>query len=305
MIRINDIHDSRIDVFTRLREPQLKTLYEPAPGVFIAESILVISRALKAGYEPLSLLLDEKLLSDKTVQEILTQLTSGNTVSDKSNDNSAGNTVSDKNNDNSGNVLISDDSAAADGILTSARIFTADSDLLKGITGSELTGGIMCCMRRQMLPDPQELCRDAKRIAILERVMNPTNVGAIMRSAAAMHMDAVLLTPDCSDPLYRRAARVSMGTVFQIPWTYVDSALNVRSFGFKLASMALTDDVISIDDPQLKTEERLAIVLGSEHDGLLPETIAGSDYVVKIPMREGIDSLNVAAASAVAFWELR
>ena len=262
VIRINDTNDSKLDIFTRLREPQLKTLFEPEPGIFIAESINVILRALGAGYEPLSLLVDEKILSDAQVCEICEKL-------------------------------------------DSARIYVVDEKLLKNITGSELTGGIMCSMRRKMLSSPRDILKDAKRIAVLERVMNPTNVGAIIRSAAAMNIDAVLLTSDCSDPLYRRAARVSMGTVFQIPWTFTDSVLKIRDYGFKLASLALTDQAIDIDDPGLKTEEQLAIVLGSEHDGLLPETISGSDYVVKIPMRESVDSLNVAAASAVAFWVLR
>lgn len=262
MTHITDINDSRLDVFARLKEPQLKTIFEPEPGIFIAESINVILRALGAGYEPLSLLVDEKMLNDAPVCEICKKLDSG-------------------------------------------HIYVADEKLLKNITGSELTGGIMCSMRRKMLSSPQDILKGAKRIAVLERVMNPTNVGAIMRSAAAMNIDAVLLTSDCSDPLYRRAARVSMGTVFQIPWTYTNSVIKVRDYGFKLASLALSDKAINIDDPKLKTEEQLAIVLGSEHDGLLPETINGSDYVVKIPMRESVDSLNVAAASAVAFWVLK
>lgn len=176
---------------------------------------------------------------------------------------------------------------------------------LKQITGFELTGGILCCMRRKPLRSAAEICRNAHRVAILERVMNPTNVGAIIRSAAAMNIDAVLLTPDCSDPLYRRSARVSMGTVFQIPWTFINHSLDIRELGFKTAAMALTDKTIDISDNRLKTEERLAIILGSEGDGLMPETISGSDYVVRIPMREIVDSLNVAAAGAVAFWELR
>ena len=188
---------------------------------------------------------------------------------------------------------------------TVPTVYAAPYDSLKQLTGFELTGGILCCMRRRPLMTASEICRGAHRIAVLERVMNPTNVGAIIRSAAAMNIDAVLLTPDCSDPLYRRAARVSMGTVFQIPWTYIDHSLDVRQLGFKAVSMALTDKAIDISDNKLKTEDKLAIILGSEGDGLLPETISGSDYIVKIPMREIVDSLNVAAASAVAFWELR
>lgn len=186
-------------------------------------------------------------------------------------------------------------------------VFTAESEVLTKLTGFHLTRGALCAMRRSDLLTVEEICRDACRIAVLENVVNPTNVGAIFRSAAALHMDAILLTPGCSDPLYRRAARVSMGTVFQIPWTYLERDSDIGSLqklGFRTAAMALSDDSISIDDPRLMAEEKLAIVLGTEGDGLAAHTIAHCDYTVRIPMSHGVDSLNVAAASAVAFWQL-
>ena len=192
-------------------------------------------------------------------------------------------------------------------------VYTAEFDVLTQITGFKLTRGMLCAMHRKPLPSPEEICRNASRIAILEDVMNPTNVGAIFRSAAALHMDAVLLTPFCSNPLYRRAIRVSMGNVFLIPWTFLDEKYvswkengveYLHSLGFATASMALCNDSVSISDPGLKQEEKLAIILGTEGDGLSAKTIADSDYTVKIPMSPGVDSLNVAAASAVAFWEL-
>lgn len=187
-------------------------------------------------------------------------------------------------------------------------VYTAAFDVLTKLTGYHLTGGVLCAMRRPMLPDLSKLCAKARRIAVLEHIMNPTNVGAIFRSAAALGMDAVLLTPSCSDPLYRRSLRVSMGTIFQIPWTFLHKQLPVpvlRELGFKTAAMALDPQSVSMDDPRLMAEEKLALILGSEGDGLSPETIADSDYVVRIPMAYGVDSLNVAAASAVAFWQLR
>ena len=185
-------------------------------------------------------------------------------------------------------------------------VYTADMDVLTQLTGYQLTRGLLCAMRRSPLPALDQVLAGAKRVAVLEEIMNPTNVGAIFRSAAALGMDAVLLTAGCSDPLYRRSARVSMGTVFQIPWTFADENWQetLRSLGFKTAAMALTDDSVSIDDPALCAEEKLAIVLGSEGDGLSQSTIARCDYTVKIPMYHGVDSLNVAAASAVAFWQL-
>ena len=186
-------------------------------------------------------------------------------------------------------------------------VYTGEMDLLAQLTGYRLTRGLLCAMRRTALPTVEEVLRTAKRVAVLEEVMNPTNIDAIFRSAAALGMDAGLLTPGCSDPLYRRSARVSMGTVFQIPWTFLqsDGLAVLRSYGFKTAAMALTDDSVSIDDPSLQAEEKLAVVLGTEGDGLAQSTITNCDYTVKIPMYHGVDSLNVAAASAVAFWELR
>ena len=186
-------------------------------------------------------------------------------------------------------------------------VYTAEDAVLRKLTGFAMTRGMLCAMRRRELSSVEEICRGARRIAVLENVVNPTNVGAIFRSAAALHMDAVLLTGGCSDPLYRRAARVSMGTVFQIPWTYLDQdgLDSIRKMGFKTAAMALRDDSVSIDDPALEKEEKLAIVLGTEGDGLASSTIEGCDYTVRIPMACGVDSLNVAAASAVAFWQLR
>ena len=183
-------------------------------------------------------------------------------------------------------------------------VYTAPLPVLTQLTGFQLTRGMLCAMRRPRLPAVEQVLVGARRVAVLEDIQNPTNVGAIFRSAAALGMDAVLLTPACSNPLYRRSARVSMGTVFQIPWTYIDSVESLGQYGFRTAAMALTDDSVSIDDPALRAEEKLAVVLGSEGDGLAAATIAGCDYTVKIPMFHGVDSLNVAAASAVAFWEL-
>jgi len=186
-------------------------------------------------------------------------------------------------------------------------VYTAELDVLTQITGFTLTRGLLCAMHRPKLPTVEEVCQGAKRIAVLENVVNPTNIGAIFRSAAALNMDAVLLTAACSNPLYRRAIRVSMGTVFQIPWTYLDSFEEISSLhelGFKTAAMALSDCSISIEDERLKKEKKLAVVLGTEGDGLAEQTIADCDYTVRIPMFHGVDSLNVAAASAVAFWEL-
>ncbi len=183
-------------------------------------------------------------------------------------------------------------------------VYTAELDVLTQLTGFQLTRGVLCVMHRKELPSVESVCKNAHRIAVLENVMNPTNVGAIFRSAAALNMDAVLLTPACSNPLYRRASRVSMGTVFQVPWTYINDIQLLHELGFKTAAMALCDDSVSIDDPQLHSEKKLAIVLGTEGDGLATSTIANCDYTVKIPMSHGVDSLNVAAASAVAFWEL-
>lgn len=183
-------------------------------------------------------------------------------------------------------------------------VYTAPFDVLTQLTGFKLTRGMLCAMRRPALSLAETVCRDARRVAVLENVMNPTNVGAIFRSAAALNMDAVLLTLGCSDPLYRRAIRVSMGTVFQVPWAWIEDVSQLKTLGFKTAAMALTDQSVSIKDPALNAEEKLAIVLGTEGDGLASTTIANCDYTVKIPMTHGVDSLNVAAASAVAFWQL-
>ena len=259
IIALDSIHTEDAELFAASKESRLMHIYEPAPGLFIAESEKVIRRALADGYEPVSVLFEECFLENDLARELAA---------------------------------------------VCETAFSAPHEVIRQITGYELTGGILCIMKRRPLPDPKDLCRNARRIAVLERVMNPANVGAIMRSAAAMNMDAVLLTKDCSDPLYRRSARVSMGTVFQIPWTYIDDALCVKEMGFQTAALALTDKAIRIDDPALKRAERLALILGSEGDGLKEETIAGSDFAVKIPMRETVDSLNVAAASAVAFWEV-
>lgn len=247
-----------------LNEAQLLHYYEPEEGIFIAESPKVIRRAIDAGYEVLYALAEKEQLQNP-----------GAEVSD---------------------VL---------SCLGEVPVYTAAFDVLTQLTGYKLTRGMLACMRRKPLPNVEELCAGAGRIAILEDVVNPTNLGAIFRSAAALHVDAVLLTPACTDPLYRRAARVSMGTVFQIPWTILDNGYEqVRSLGFKTAAMALTHRSISLSDPAPAKEKKLAIILGNEGEGLKPETIAGCDYTIRIPMREGVDSLNVAAASAVAFWEL-
>ena len=268
IIEINDITAPELDVYARTSEVQLLRYYEPEPGLFIAESPKVIERALNAGYEPLSFLVEHKDL-EAEAKQILERY-------------------------------------------PEIPVYTAEYDVFVGMTGYALARGMLCAMKRRRLPSVEEICQNTSRIAILENVVNPTNIGAIFRSAAALHMDAVLLTSGCSDPLYRRAARVSMGTVFQIPWTYFDKKSSwpeegmksIQNLGFKTVAMALRDDSFSIDDPKLLAEEKLAIVLGTEGDGLASQTIADCDYTVKIPMSHGVDSLNVAAASAVAFWEL-
>ncbi len=259
---IEDIKAPELDVYARLNEAQLRHYYEPHGGLFIAESPLVIGRALDAGYEPVSVLVDGRALDAGPTAETLRRC---------------------------GDV----------------PVYTAPLPVLEQIVGFKLTRGLLCAMRRRELPDAADLCRGASRIAVLENVVNPTNIGAIFRSAAALGMDAVLLTSGCSDPLYRRSARVSMGTVFQIPWTRLpegDWIHFLKEQGVALAAMALTEKTIGIDAPRLAAEERLGLVLGTEGEGLLAETIEKCDYVVKIPMAHGVDSLNVAAASAVAFW---
>ena len=270
VIEITDFSAPELDVYARLTEAQLLNRFEPAKGMFIAESPKVIHRALDSGCVPVSLLMERKDI-EGSAAEIIARC-------------------------------------------PEIPVFTADEDLLCNLTGYHLTRGVLCAMRRPQLPSVEEICRNARRVVVLENVQNPTNVGAIFRSAAALGMDAVLLTPGCSNPLYRRSARVSMGTVFQIPWTFIGNEITdwphpgmdkLKEMGFKTVSMALRDDSYSIDDPLLQQEEKLAILMGSEGDGLTDDTIAFCDFTVKIPMYHNVDSLNVAAASAVAFWELR
>jgi len=266
VIEITDFSAPELDVYARLTEAQLLNRFEPAKGMFIAESPKVIHRALDGGCVPVSMLMERKDI-DGSAREILERC-------------------------------------------PEIPVYTADEELLCNLTGYHLTRGVLCAMRRPSLPTVEEICSTAKRIVILENVQNPTNVGAIFRSAAALGMDAVLLTPGCANPLYRRSARVSMGTVFQIPWTFTPSwpeegMAQLKALGFKTAAMALSDNSVSIDDPALMAEEKLAVLMGSEGDGLTDTTIAACDYTVKIPMYHGVDSLNVAAASAVAFWQLR
>lgn len=269
IIEITDFHAPELDPYARLTQNQLRNRLEPEKGIFIAESPKVIDRALDAGYEPVSLLIERRQIT-----------------------------------------------GPAAGILSrcgDAPVYTADRELLAALTGFELTRGVLCAFRRPAPRPVEELCRDARRVAVLEGIVDSTNVGAIFRSAAALNMDAVLINPSCCDPLCRRAVRVSMGTVFQVPWgqlgdspaDWPEKGMDVlHALGFKTAAMALSDRSVSIDDEQLAREPKLAIVLGTEGDGLAASTIASCDYTVKIPMSHGVDSLNVAAASAVAFWQL-
>lgn len=269
IIEITDFSAPELDVYARLTEAQLLNRHEPEKGLFIAESPKVVERALDAGYTPVSLLLEKKHITGEA-QNVIARC-------------------------------------------GAIPVYTADFDVLTQLTGFQLTRGVLCAMLRPKLPSIEKICHNARRIAILENVVNPTNVGAIFRSAAALNIDAVLLTPACSNPLYRRAIRVSMGTVFQIPWTFLGNESDeypkpylerIKKLGFKTAAMALTDESVSIDNAALMSEEKLAIILGTEGDGLASSTIAECDYTVKIPMSHGVDSLNVAAASAVAFWQL-
>ena len=268
IIEITDFLAPELDPYARLTEHQLLNRDEPEKGLFIAESPKVIERALNSGCIPVSLLLERRHITGEAKYII----------------------------ERCGDI----------------PVYTADFALLTKLTGFKLTRGALCLMHRPHLLSAESVCAGAHRIVILENVMNPTNIGAIFRSAAALNMDAVLLTPGCCDPLYRRATRVSMGTVFQIPWTYFHKKVSwpeagmeqLRSLGFKTVAMALRNDSISIDAPALQAEEKLAIILGAEGDGLVDATITGCDYTVKIPMSHEVDSLNVAAASAVAFWEL-
>ena len=261
LIEITNFSDPALDVYARLTEAQLLNRHCLSEGLFIAESPNVIDRALAAGYEPVSFLVEKRLYRGQT-KEVIDRC--------------------------------------------DVPAFTAEFDLLTQLTGYQLTRGMLCAMRRKELPAVEEILEQATRVAVLEDVMNPTNLGAIFRSAAALGMDAVLLTPGCSNPLYRRSCRVSMGTVFQVKWTFLpDTWLELlHARGWKTAAMALKEDTLPIDDPVLAQAEKLAIVLGTEGDGLKDETISGCDYTVKIPMSHGVDSLNVAAASAVAFWQL-
>ena len=269
IIEITDLADPALDVYARLTEAQLRNRLRPEDGLFIAESPKVIGYALDAGYAPVSLLLERRHIAGKAAP-LLARV---------------------------GEI----------------PVYTAEPALLERLTGYPLTRGVLCAMRRRPLPGAEELCQDARRVAVLERIVDTTNIGAIFRSAAALGVDAVLLSPSCCDPLNRRAVRVSMGTVFQVPWTYLgDSPADwpeaglkrLKALGFESVALALSDDSLDIDDPALASRPRLALVLGTEGDGLAPATIARCDFTARIPMAHGVDSLNVAAAGAVAFWEL-
>ena len=270
IIEITDFTLPELGVFARLTEAQLRNRLEPEKGIFIAESPKVIALALDAGYEPVSLLMERKHISGDA-KEIIAR---------------------------AGDV----------------PVYTAERAVLAELTGFSLTRGVLCAMRRPKLPTAENLCTGARRVAVLEDIVDATNIGAIFRSAAALNIDAVLVSPSCCDPLNRRAVRVSMGTVFQVPWAYIGEQASewpgpginrLHKMGFRLAAMALSDEAVSVDDPQLMAEEKLAIIMGTEGTGLSAQTIAGCDYTVCIPMAHDVDSLNVAAASAVAFWQLK
>ena len=268
IIEITDFNAPELDIYARLTENQLLNRHEPEKGIFIAESPKVVERALDAGYTPISLLLEKKHISGEAKH-----------IVERCKD---------------------------------IPIYTAEFDVLTELTGFKLTRGVLAAMYRKALPSIESVCDNAKRIAVLDSVMNPTNVGAIFRSAAALGIDGILLTSGSSNPLYRRAIRVSMGTVFQIPWTFIDeintdntSVIDaLKNLGFKTAAMALKDNSVNINDPNLLSEDKLAIILGTEGDGLSEATISSCDYTVCIPMFHQVDSLNVATASAIAFWEL-
>ncbi len=262
IIEVTDFLAPELDVYARLTEVQLLNREYPEKGLFIAESPKVIERALDAGYEPVSCLMEKRHIEGEGKQ-ILKRI-------------------------------------------KDVPVFCAEFDILTRLTGFKLTRGMLCAMKRRPLLSVREICENKSRIVILDKVMNPTNVGAIIRSAAALGMDAVILTPGCSDPLYRRAARVSMGTVFQIEWTFLqsDSLDEIKALGFKTVAMALKDNSLSVNDPKLTDEKKLAVIMGTEGDGLADDTISNCDFTVKIPMYNGVDSLNVAAASAVAFYQL-
>ena len=270
IIEIQNLALPELDVYVRLTEAQLRSRQNPEKGVFIAESCKVIEYALDAGCEPISLLMERRQI-DGQARQIIARC-------------------------------------------PNVPIYTGEREILQALTGFELTRGVLCAMRRPALPGVEEICGNARRIAVLEGIVDTTNMGAIFRSAAGLGMDAVLLTPTCCDPLYRRAVRVSMGTVFQVPWTIIGSRASdwpqqgmerLRAMGFRTAAMALNANAVSIEDPRLAGEDKLAVILGTEGDGLSAKTIAECDYSVIIPMAHGVDSLNVAAASAVAFWQLR
>ena len=270
IIHITDFSDPALDVFARLTEAQLRNKLEPEKGIFIAESAKVIRTALQAGYEPLSMLMENKHVEGQGAELIA--------------------------------------------MCPDTPVYVADAAILEKLTGYKVTRGVLCAMRRKPPRTVEEVCANAKRIAILEGIVDTTNIGAIFRSAAALGMDAVLVTPTCGDPLYRRAVRVSMGTVFQIPWARIGDCPAdwpekgmelLHNMGFKTAALALTDRSVSIEDPALAAEEKLAVILGTEGDGLMASTIDAADYTVKIPMAHGVDSLNVGNAAAVAFWQLR
>ena len=269
VIEIRDWNQPELDVYARLTQAQMRNRRNPEQAVFIAESPKVIGYALDAGCQPVSLLMERRQI-EGAAKELLERC---------------------------GDV----------------PVYTADREMLAGLTGYELTRGVLCAMRRPVQPTAEEICSGARRIAVLEGIVDATNVGAMMRSAAALGIDAVLLSPTCCDPLSRRAARVSMGTVFQVPWAYIgekaadwpDAGLErLKKMGFRTAAMALDQRSVSVEDSALRREEKLAIILGSEGDGLTAQTIEACDYTVKIPMSHGVDSLNVAAAGAVAFWVL-
>ena len=270
IIEISDLTLPELDPFARLTEAQLRSRQAPEKGLFIAESAKVIEHALDAGDVPVSFLMERRQI-DGPARGLLDRC-------------------------------------------PDVPVYTANRSVLASLTGYELTRGMLCSMRRPVLPNVEEICASARRLAVLEGIVDPTNVGAIFRSAAALGIDAVLATPTCCDPLHRRAVRVSMGTVFQVPWTFIGSSAadwpenglaQLKHFGFRTAALALSENSVFIDDPALMAEGRLAIVLGTEGDGLSEATVASCDYTVRIPMSHAVDSLNVAAASAVAFWQLR
>ena len=278
IINITDLNQPELDVYARLTESQLRNRLEPEKGIFIAESLKVVRIALAAGLKPLSFLAERKYIDE--------QITS----------------------------LIGDDNATP--------IYTGEREVLAQLTGYELTRGFLCAMRRPQLPTVEEVCRGKRRIAVMDSVVNSTNTGAIFRASTALGIEGLLLTPTCCDPLNRRSVRVSMGTVFQMPWTFIGELKGVKGelkgvkgqmsyistlkeLGFTTVALALSDKAVSIDSPTLQCIDRMAIVMGTEGDGLSKEVIEACDYVAMIPMQRGVDSLNVAAAAAVAFWQLR